>query len=188
MTLAIPNAEPLAIRAGETIAWQRELPEFSTADGWQLAYRLLWRDAGAPSPVDIPAVGAGTFHTVELSATSTATWTAGWASLWGRVERTVGGVLERFGLGVTSVEILPNLLTATTLDARSDTNRALADLREALASYVAGGQGAVVSYTIGDKSMTFRSVSDITALIRYYEAQAIRECLDRNPRVLYRAG
>lgn len=187
MTLALPNTEPLSLRAGETVSWQRSLPEYLPADGWSLKYRLLWQESGI-TPVDITATIVGTDYQVDLSAATTATWTAGRASLWARVERVVTGITWRYSLGVLAVEILPNLLTATELDARSDTQRTLADLRSALASYVSGGQGAVASYIIGDKSMTFRSVADITALIRYYETQLSREQADRNPRVLYRAG
>ena len=183
--ITIASGEPLAVRAGETVTWQRELPEFSATDGWSLKYRLIWRAAGI-TPVEITAVGAGSSYTVRVEATTTANWAAGEASLWAYVERTTT-VTERVSLQTTALSILPNLLTATSADDRSSTRRTLDDLRAALDSY-SGERGHVQSYTIGDRTMAFRSSDEILKLITYYERQLLREQIDRLPRVRYRAG
>lgn len=40
MPYEIPTTEPTRIVGGDTVAWDKAIPEFSAADGWQLAYQL----------------------------------------------------------------------------------------------------------------------------------------------------
>ena len=70
MTLAIPDTEPLSIRAGDSLSWSRSLPEYSAADGWTLKYRILWTTGS--SPASFSAAGVGTQHTVTLAAVTLA--------------------------------------------------------------------------------------------------------------------
>ena len=177
MTLAIPDTEPLSIRAGDSLTWSRSLPEYSAADGWTLKYRILWTTGS--SPASFSASGVGTQHTVTLAAVTTAAWSAGRATLFVYVERTVGPATERVSLETKTIDIAANLATATTFDGRTANAKALDDLKAALASY------CVAEYQIGDRRMKFRSTTEIADLIAYYErAVAIERGV--SGRVFYR--
>lgn len=169
MTTDIPATEPPVVRAGDTLTWAMDLPAYPAADGWALKYRLLW-PSGA-SPVAIAAAGSGTRHVVTVSSASTAAWPAGAATLFSYIERAG----ERISLATRIVTILPDLATATAHDDRSTAAKMLAGLREALAAYTTGGRGHIAEYTIGDRTMKFRSAAEITALITYYERELARE-------------
>ena len=173
MTLAIPDTEPLSIRAGDSLSWSRSLPEYSAADGWTLKYRILWTTGS--SPASFSAAGVGTQHTVTLAAATTAAWAAGRATLFVFVERTIGPATERVSLETKTIDIEANLATATTFDGRSANVKALDDLKTALASYCTAGHGPVAEYQIGDRRMKFRSTAEIADLIAHYEREVARE-------------
>jgi uncharacterized membrane protein len=159
------SAEPTALRAGDTVTWTRELPEHSAAAGWALKYRLLWPTGTA---VDITSTGAGTLHTVALTASNTAAYAAGAATLVAYAEHS--GSSQRVTLEAQPLTILPNLVTAATLDGRSANQIALDAANAALAAYMASGRVHVAEYDIAGRSMKFRSAEEIRALIEHYEA------------------
>ena len=181
-----PTSEPTAFRAGETVAWSRELPEYSADDGWVLKYRIFW-PSGA-SAQTLLTVGDGTVHTMSISASESALLQSGPASLWAYVARMTGApaVLERVDLGVTAVQIGANLINQAALDPRSINERCLDDLRTALASYVTGGSAHVAEYQIGDRTMKFRSLREIQDLVAYYEREIRRSNFEARPVVRYR--
>lgn len=164
----LPGSEPINLRAGDTISWERELAEYSAADGWALKYRLLWPTGPA---VDITSTGSGTTHTVSLTAVTTASYAPGTATLLAYVERTG----ERVTLDVQTVTVLPDLTASGPYDSRSLNQIALANARAALASYMAKGQLHVAGYDIGGRVMKFREAKDIIDLIQHLEREVARE-------------
>lgn len=170
--MELQTDEPTAIRAGDSVAWTRELPEHSAADGWALKYRLLY---AAGTAVDITSTGAGTLHTVNLTAANTASYVAGSATLVAYVEKGSGGSLERVTLESTPITILPNLTTAATFDGRSANQVALANLRAALAAMTANTSITVQSVSLEGRSTTFRSMDDLRGAIAHYEREVARE-------------
>ncbi len=172
-----PTNEPTEIRAGDSVAWERELEDYSAADGWALKYRLLWAVGTA---VDITSTGSGTLHSVILTSATTATFVAGTATLVAYVEKGSGAALERRTLESNVIKVLPNLTIAPTHDGRTGNQIALEAARAALASYMAKGQLHVAEYDVGGRTMKFRSAAEITDLIRYYEAEVKRETREAN--------
>lgn len=168
----IPSSEPTELRAGDTVAWERELEDYSAADGWALKYKLLWASGTA---VEFAASGSGTLHSVSLSSADTDGYTAGTATLVGYVEKGAGASLERVTLYNALLTILPDLTAATTHDGRTANQIALEAARAALKSYMDKGQMHVAEYDIAGRRMKFRAASEITELIRYYEAEVARE-------------
>jgi len=167
-----PTNEPTEIRAGDSVAWERTLEDYSAADGWALKYRLLWP---AGTAAEIAATAAGAVHSVAISAAVSATFTAGTATLVAYVEKGSGGSLERVTLESAVVTILPDLAVATAHDGRSDNQIALDAARAALKSYMEKGQLHVAEYSIAGRVMKFRAPDEITTLIRYYEAEVAKE-------------
>ena len=170
--MELSTNEPTAIRAGDSVVWTRELPEYSAADGWALKYRLLYTSGTA---VDIASTGAGTLHTVSLTAANTGAYVAGTATLVAYVEKGSGGSLERATLESTPITILANLITAANHDGRSANQIALANARTALAAYMAKGQLHVAEYDIAGRRMKFRDANQIRELVQFYEHEVFKE-------------
>lgn len=184
----LPSTEPLTIRAGDTVTWQRILDEYPASAGWTLQYRLLYA-SGAPA-ASWSSTGSGSAHTISLASSVTAAFTSGEATLCPYVERTVNSVLERQSLGTLPITVLPDLTQVASVDSRSSAQRILADLRAALEGYLASANATIVEYTIGDRTMRFRSSEDILAMINYYDgivrAELRAQARAVLPRVLYR--
>ena len=182
----VPTSEPLAIRAGDTVTWQRTLLDYSATDGWALKYRIVYPDSAA---VTFNATGSGTVHTVTLPSATTAAWTAGVATLFGYVERTINQVVERASLGSLAIQVLPDLATASAYDGRSVIKQILDSLRVALNTFTASSNAAVQELTIGDRTIKYRTAPDLVKLIEYYEAEYRKELAATfalKPRVMYR--
>lgn len=167
-----PTTEPTTIRAGDTVTWERELEDYSATDGWALKYRLLYASGTA---VAIASTGSGTLHTVSLTSADTDGFVAGDATLVGYVEKGSGASLERRTVFSAVIEILADLIAATTHDGRTDNQIALEAARAALKTYMENGQAHVAEYDIAGRRMKFRDAEQITKLIRYYEAEVKRE-------------
>lgn len=168
----IPTNEPTEIRAGDSVAWERELEDYSSDDGWSLKYRLLYASGAG---VDITTTASGTLHSVSLTSAVTAAFVAGTATLAARVEKGAGATLERVTLEANVITILPDLAAATNHDGRTDNQIALEAARAALKSYMDKGQLHVAEYDIAGRRMKFRTADEITSLIRYYEAEVAKE-------------
>lgn len=166
------TTEPTTLRAGDSVAWAIDLPDYPSSAGWVLRYRVLWR-AGVAA--DILATGNGTRHSVSLSSADTESYTQGTATLFAYVERTIGQLIERVSLKHGTLTVLPNLVTAANHDGRSENQIALAHARAALADYMAKGQMHVAEYDIGGRVMKFRDVDQITNLIQHYEREVFKE-------------
>jgi hypothetical protein len=161
-------SEPTSIRAGDSVSWTRSLDAYKASDGWTLHYRLLHPTADA---VAFDATPDGDDHAVDLTATATAAYTAGNATLVAWVTKDTQSVT----LGQYPVTILPDLRTTATLDGRTPAEKALADAKTALQTYVANGTSTVMTTTIGDRTTTFRSTRDLVELINQLEIEVQRE-------------
>jgi len=170
--MSTPTNEPSTLRAGDSVTWSRDLPEYSAAGGWALKYRLLYPSGTAK---DIASTGSGSVHTVSLGSAVTATYVAGNATLVAYVERGTAPNIERATLESSPVTILADLTTAANYDSRSQAAKALADAKTALAGYSASGKVHVAEYDIAGRAIKFRSADEIKGLIEYYEAEVGRE-------------
>ncbi|MCL2636700.1 MAG: hypothetical protein FWD50_08780 [Betaproteobacteria bacterium] len=160
--------EPRTFRAGDSVSWTETLAEYPPADGWSLDYRLLWSSGTA---VDIPSTAAGDEHVVSVQSASTAAWPAGRATLvW--FARRAG---ERITVGNKQVNILPDLAAAQSFDGRTANRRALDQAEAAMAAYLEGGKAHVAEYVVGSRTMKFRSVDEIVALINHYKRLVAKE-------------
>lgn len=160
-------SEPTTLRAGDSVEWTVDQPEYSAAAGWALKYRLLFTTG---APVDITATGTGTTYAAALTSAVTAPFVTGQATLVKWVENGA----TKITLAQYPINVLPNLAAATTLDGRSANVIALAAARKALDAYVAS-DSKVLSATIEGRAVTFRSVKELTDLIEYYERLVNRE-------------
>lgn len=163
----IPTTEPAYLQAGDTIQWQRMLPEYPAGDGWALAYRLI----NATTRLDVVASADGDAHLVTISAATSAAYAAG-EYTWTAFVTRAG---ERFTVGQGRVAIRPDLAAqAAGFDARSEAQRALDDLRSALLKWLSTS-GHVQEYEIAGRRMRFASADDIRARLAIAQREVANE-------------
>lgn len=165
--LAAPTTEPAALQAGDTLRWQRQLPDYPADAGWVLAYRLI----NAVTRIDIVSTADGAAHAVQVAASVSAAYPPGdytWAAF-------VTSATERHTIGHGQLRVLPDLAAAAAgQDGRSEAQRALADLRAALLRWLSSS-GHVSEYEIAGRRMRFASAQDIRARIAIAEQEVARE-------------
>jgi hypothetical protein len=145
------------------------VPGYPANASWVLKYRLVPRVSGAAILLTGAADSADpTLHRITASAATTAGWATGlysWAS-W--VEKAA----EVYDVGTGSVKVLPDpRAVIAPFDARTDAQIALEAAKAALGAWTP----TTKSYTIGDRSYTFNSPTEILAVISYWQAQVKRE-------------
>jgi hypothetical protein len=154
--------EPSSIRAGDTVSWTRDDPTYPPSAGWTLAYRLI---PSAGTPADISTTGSGGTYTATLSATTTAALVAGRCRLVGYVSKAGEYVTVHDDPAFT---VLPNLRTAAAADPRS---AAEIELEAARTAWNRG----VLSYTVGDRQVTYEDSGKLLTRVRYLEQQVSTE-------------
>lgn len=162
-----PTAEPASIRAGDTLAWRRTLPDYPAGDGWELSYRLI----GPAARIDIVASADGDDHLVQVPAVTTAAYPPGDYTWLAYVTRSA----DRYTIGQGATRVLPDLAAAAgPQDGRSAAQKALDDLRAAMVQWLATS-GHVQDYTIAGRSMRFASAAEIQQRIALAEREVARE-------------
>lgn len=161
---------PSSIRAGDSVTWKRELPNYPASAGWSLAYRLVPRAGG--TPYDIPTTADGDDFVVALSSSDTSAWSAGDYSLVEVVTRTT----ERVTLQILPCAVLPDLLTAIGMDERSAAQKIV----EAIDAWLSGKAGWAGEKTIGDRTIKSYPLPDLMQLRSFYAQQAASEAAAAN--------
>jgi len=111
MSATIPSTEPSSFRAGDLLTWTKSLADYPANQSWTLAYTLI----NAASKITINASASGADFLVSVAAATTAAYTAGAYQWMARVTKAT----EIYTVGQGTIEILPNLATATTFDGRT---------------------------------------------------------------------
>lgn len=158
---------PPFLQAGDSISWRRELPDFSALDGWVLNYRLI----NAAASIDIVCEADGASHLVRIPATASAGYEPGDYTVTEFVTRGT----DRHTLGTYTTKVLVDLAAQPAgFDARTDSQRALDDLRAALRRWLSS-QGHVQEYDIAGRRMRFASAAEIEGRIRMAEREVQRD-------------
>lgn len=158
--------EPSSLRAGTTVRWRREDLTDYPAPGWVLVYHL--RNAGGF--IDIAAAADGTAHAVDIDAGTSATYTPG-TYTW---HAFVSDGTDRFEVGHSQVEILPDVTLAAAHDGRVWARKVLDSVEAVLLDRATADQLDLVASVIGDVSMT-RDRSALLELRSQLRAEARRE-------------
>jgi hypothetical protein len=153
--------EPTSIRAGDSITWTRDEPNYPPSAGWALAYRLIPTSGSA---VDISTTGAGSTYTATLTASATAALAAG---RWTLAAHASKGA-ERATVYSADLQVLPNLATAAAFDPRSANE---IELEAARAAWSGGRK----SYTVGDRQVVFHDAPEMLVRIRWLEQKVAEE-------------
>ena len=103
------------MRAGDTVQFNKSIPDYPQADNWILKYRII----GLIVVEVTAAYSANTTALVTFAAAQTATLQSGVYQLIGWVECTVDAVLQRQTIFEARLDVLQNLTTITSQDTRS---------------------------------------------------------------------
>lgn len=170
MPYEIPTVEPTRLVAGDNWNWDKAVPEFSAADGWQLAYRL-----SGPTDLDIPfgslVTASGNGFQIRIPKTSTQGLTPGTYLLVGFVSKGS----ERYTLEDcwgSPVRIVVTVLAnpTTTVNALTPDETMLAAIDAALSGRLTSDQEEI---TINGRSIKFIPFEQLMKLQDVYRQRVI---------------
>jgi len=167
---------PSKIVAGDTLEFLTEVSAYLPVDGWIFKMRLVPRfTSPTQAPVLLTAVTEGTSYRISVGPSVTELWVAGQYTWISYVEKAgARHVLEGTQYsGELTIEPDPDNL-AQGFDGRSQAQKAIADLKIALATYTASN-GAVKSYTIAGRSIIFHDSDQIKQQLSFWKTEAFRE-------------
>ena len=164
----IQTIEPLQIFAGDTLAWQINLPDYPASAGYTLNYRLI----NASGKIDITGAANGDIHQISVTATTSATYAAGSYDWQSYVTDESG---ERFTIKQGDMVINPNWAAQTAgLDTRSNAKQIL-DALEAAWIVAATKRAFVMEYKIANRLMKFATRGEWIAELDYWKREVNRE-------------
>jgi hypothetical protein len=94
--------EPSEIASGDTLLFERSLPDFPASAGWSLNYQVR----GGTQVIQFNSTADGTAHSINVPGATTATWVAGDYVMWGYATLTATG--ERHQIFYGELKIYPN--------------------------------------------------------------------------------
>lgn len=157
MSAPIPTIEPSTVTAGDTVKWQRSLPDYPASAGWLLKYAL--RGASA---IDITA---DSNQLVNVPSSVTSSWAAGSYSVQGYV--TLAG--EQHTVYQGPLTIAPSLVAAgADYDGRSHAKRVLDAIEAVIEGRAARGDQEM---TIDGTRLVKMSVEQLKTLRVYYRRE-----------------
>lgn len=163
--MTTPTTEPTALVAGDTLLWQRTLPDYP-AGTWTLKYRLI----NAAGKIDITSTASGTDHLISVAAATSAAYAAGAYTWTAWVEKTG----ERVTVGSGTITVKANIAALNTLDARTDAAIIVAQLMAAYKAFTVSN-GHVAEYEIAGRRMKYRSAAEILQQLNFWESRVNAE-------------
>lgn len=160
MLPALPNT----LRAGDTLADLFDLSDYQ-APTWVLHFALM----SATTKYTADCLENGTAHELSVDSATTAAWVAG-SYTW--VAYVTSGD-SRITLSSGSVQILPDLVAASSYDGRTPARKALEAAEAALADY--GSKAYLQEFQIGDRRQKFSTPGDFLAFVDRLRAQVRAE-------------
>jgi hypothetical protein len=156
---------PATIRAGDTLSQVWPLSDYPPTAGWVLRLTLI----NSAASYQAAATASGADHVLTVAAATTAAWAAGTYS-WS-IDATLSGA--RYTVATGSVQVLPDLAAATTLDTRSNYRKALEAAEAALATH--GARAYLAGIEVGDRRQTFANPGEFLSFISRLRAEVQRE-------------
>lgn len=171
---------PDKIYAGDDLEWTESYgsaedgTELKASDGWTEYYRIInSANLIQVASADITSIADGDDHKFSLTSAQTAGWTAG-KYLATRYARKA---TEYHILGRKNIEILLNVLTATTYDFRTHARKALDAIEAAIERRATKEQNQLSISTGGGSSraVQFATYEELIKAKQYYQALVDQE-------------
>lgn len=158
------TTEPTAITAGDTVLWTKTLADYPASAGWALTYTII----NASNKYTVNASASGDSFTVNVSAATTAGWASGDYSWQSRVTKGA----EAYTIDIGDIRIAPSFAAQTTLDNRSQAQKAL----EAIEATLAGrATSATAEYEIAGRKLKYISPAELISLRDFYKRVIVKE-------------
>lgn len=165
--MAILDAPPGRVTAGDTWAWAWSRADYPASAGWTLSWRVL----GAGVALNVTSAASGDRFVATASATATAALTVGARGLSCTLIGWVSLAGERFEIYRAPVFVAPNPATASG-DVRGSAALAL----EAVDAMIAGRASKdQQSYRIGDRELSRIPIGELLQLRDHLAMEARRE-------------
>jgi hypothetical protein len=144
MAYTPPNTEPTQLRAGDTWAWTRSLPDYP-ASAWTLTYHFR----NSTSYFDVVAAADGDDYAVSVATATTSGHAPGWYD-W---IAFVADADERYQVGSGRLEVLQDVAASVPYDGRSFARRMLDYIEAALENRASTDQLDLVNATMDARSI-----------------------------------
>jgi len=151
--------EPGKIAAGDSLDWNRSLPDYPASDGWTLHYALF----NATAVYSITSAADGDNHAVSVDSATTATWASGRYDWTAYVTHTDG---RKRSLFAGTIIITPDL-TAGPYDGRSHARKMLDAIEAALEGRATADEMDLIKGQFGERAIERKSAELIVARDRY---------------------
>jgi len=160
MAATIPELEPVAFAAGDSLSWTKSLADYTIADGWSLAYYFRGNKLSA---LDLTSTASGTLHLVSITTAQSAGLIAGDYSVEGYAVKTG----ERVRIYTGTIKVTPNFATLTAGDDTRSIARRTLDNIEAVIEGRASS--SILNSTVNGTSLQRIPVADLLKLRDYYK-------------------
>lgn len=166
---------PKTFYAGDTLQFVISLSDYQASDGYTLNYVLI----NSTAKITFPSSAYQTYdHLVNVSATTTSAYTAG-VYRWQAYVTTTGGL--KYTVDSGEIEILTNLVTQTTYDARPDVQI----IFEAIEAAIMGkADDLQLSRKIGDREIRYMSVAELLQLRNFYKQEYMKTISGGYPKTI----
>ncbi len=164
MSAPVPTTEPTTFRAGDLLSWTKSLADYPANDGWALTYTLI----NSTGKITITASASGADFSVSVPAATTAPYVPGIYQWMARVSKA----LEIMTVASGTIEILPNLATATTFDFRSHA-RTMLDAIEA--AFEGRASSTQLSYSINGRTVEHLTPEQLIKWRNFYQLEVTKE-------------
>lgn len=158
-------SEPTKITAGDTLQWTKTLGDYP-ASVWTLTYTLFNADAA----YSFSATADGDNHNIDVPSATTATWAPGRYS-W---TAYVSDGTDQHAIADGSWVVAANPSVVTPHDGRTHARKMLDAIEAALEGNASTSELALISVTMGDRSISSKPELMLTLRDRY-KAEVLAE-------------
>lgn len=170
MAKDVAEIEPYEVYAGDTFRWDKDLDDYTPADGWALAYSFR-SNTGTGFNIIASSNSGNSGWEITVPAATTANYTTGEYSWQAYV--TKSGVRYVVDNGVTIINRnLEALSTSATTDLRTHAKLMISKIQSVLEGRM---DADIENYSIGGRSINKIPVSELVDILHTYEEKLDKE-------------
>ena len=170
MAKDVAEIEPYEVYAGDTFRWDKDLDDYTPADGWALTYSFR-SNTGTGFNITAAANSGNSGWEITVAASTTASYTTGEYNWQAYV--TKGAERYVADNGVTIIhQNLNALATRATNDLRTHAKLMISKIQSVLEGRM---DADIENYSIGGRSINKIPVSELVSILHTYEEKLDKE-------------
>jgi len=170
MAATVPEIEPYEVYAGDTFRWDKDLKDYTPADGWALTYSFR-SNTGTGFNITASANSGNSGWEITVAASTTTSYTTGEYNWQAYV--TKGSERYVVDNGVTIINRNLNALgTSATTDLRTHAKLMISKIQSVLEGRM---DADIENYSIGGRSINKIPVSELVNILHTYEEKLDKE-------------